>query len=280
MAQSETQVRRVSDPETDKLRELVRQAELAGLPDGGMAGRADDRVDGIASAGVSPAAGEGRSAVVDRIAADPTGYDSDKMEFDASVQQEVLYLGKRSLEKVEQLHLQNLQLISERDSLVKKLEQTRQRASEYEELNLQLDQQVAKLEAERMQILEMQQRLDRREVTITGLREEILRLQKAMNEQQQRSLEVQRQLRAINQERSARVASIKSKLQSTMHTNVELERQVEDLVGYRQRAAESIGQLNSDLKRALRDNRVKARRLAEARSLLRDIEHRLGSELG
>ena len=111
MAQSETQVRRVSDPETDKLRELVRQAELAGLPDGGMAGRADDRVDGIASAGVSPAAGEGRSAVVDRIAADPTGYDSDKMEFDASVQQEVLYLGKRSLEKVEQLHLQNLQLI-------------------------------------------------------------------------------------------------------------------------------------------------------------------------
>jgi len=248
MSDPQTASRVPPDPEVAKLRELTEQRELLGQ--------------------------DGPDELTDEPAMDePTAAGQ------RHVRRDVQMLGRRSLERIEQIHLQNLQLIAERDRLREELASAHKRAAEFEEVNLQLDQQIARLEAERMQLLELQQQVDRRDATISELREHIRRSEQELRQQQQRSDEIQRQLRAVGRERSARVSVLKGQIRAAQQTNANLERQVEELVAYRQRAATCVQQVSGELRRVRSDNRMKARRLAEARSILQDIDRRLASEL-
>ena len=255
MSDPQTASRVPADPEIAKLRELTEQRELLG------AAPPDDLED---------ASGEQPD--------DPT-LDEPTATGQRHVRRDVHMLGRRSLERIEQIHLQNLQLIAERDRLRDDLAAAHKRAAEFEEVNLQLDQQIARLEAERMQLLELQQQLDRRDATISELREHIRRSEQELRQHQQRSDEIQRQLRVVGRERSARVSVLKGQIRAAQQTNANLERQVEELVAYRQRAATCVQQVSGELRRVRSDNRMKARRLAEARSILHDIDRRLASEL-
>jgi chromosome segregation ATPase len=262
MSEPQTASRVPPDPQVAKLRELADQRELVGGP------AADE--------------GEPPSNELPHDSDEPTS-DSTLDEQDAGgqrhVRRDVQMLGRRSLERIEQIHLQNLQLIAERDRLRDELASAHKRAAEFEEVNLQLDQQIARLEAERMQLLELQQQLDRRDATVSELREQIRLREQEVRQHQQRSDEIQRQLRSIGRERSARVSVLKGQIRAAQQTNANLERQVEELVAYRQRAATCVHQVSHELRRVRSDNRMKARRLAEARSILQDIDRRLASEL-
>jgi len=255
MSDPQTASRVPPDPEVAKLRELTEQRELLGGPPPG------DQQDAPGEQPNDPALDE------------PTAAGQ------RHVRRDVQMLGMRSLERIEQIHLQNLQLIAERDRLRDELASAHKRAAEFEEVNLQLDQQIARLEAERLQLLELQQQLDRRDATISELREHTRLKEQELRQHQQRSDEIQRQLRAIGRERSARVSVLKGQIRAAQQTNANLERQVEELVAYRQRAATCVQQVSGELRRVRSDNRMKARRLAEARSILHDIDRRLASEL-
>ncbi|HUW84492.1 MAG TPA: hypothetical protein VMZ31_17035 [Phycisphaerae bacterium] len=256
MSEPQTASRVPPDPEVAKLRELTEQRELLGATPPG-----DQQDDGP---GEQPN--------------DPV-FDEPTAAGQRHVRRDVQMLGMRSLERIEQIHLQNLQLIAERDRLRDELASAHKRAAEFEEVNLQLDQQIARLEAERMQLLELQQQVDRRDATISEIREHIRLKEQELRQHQQRSDEIQRQLRAVGRERSARVSVLKGQIRAAQQTNANLERQVEELVAYRQRAAACVQQVSSELRRVRSDNRMKARRLAEARSILHDIDRRLASEL-
>ncbi len=255
MSEPQTASRVPPDPEVAKLRELAEQRELLGAtPPGDQQDAQGEQAD------------------------DPT-LDEPTAAGPRHVRRDVQMLGRRSLERIEQIHLQNLQLIAERDRLRDELAVAHKRAAEFEEVNLQLDQQIARLEAERMQLLELQQQVDRRDATISELREHIRRSEQELRQHQQRSDEIQRQLRAVGRERSARVSVLKGQIRAAQQTNANLERQVEELVAYRQRAATCVHQVSTELRRVRSDDRMKARRLAEARSILHDIDRRLASEL-
>jgi chromosome segregation ATPase len=264
MSQSETSSRMTQDSQVQKVREVAREGELVGL-----------------SEPQSPSKPQPQAAVQDspETLGGAEGQEQSQAPDAAHERTNLRVLGERSLERIEQIHLENLRLAAERDRLREELAEARQRAENLEELNLQLDHQIAQFEAERMQLLELQQQLDRRDAVIGELRDEVRRREKDLRQQQDRSDQVQRQLRAIGQERADRVAVLRGHLRAVQKSNAELERQVEELIAYRQRASTCFQQIGDELRSIRRENRTKSRRLAEARAVLQDIDRRLGEEI-
>ena len=244
MPENETVSRISPESETEHLHELARDGQLEGLEE--SAGHQD----GQAEQPVEPTLSRGELEVV----------------------------GQRSVERIGRQHRAYVEVSAERDRLRKDLAQIRRRIGRLEEINLDLEHRVARYEAERIHLVELQQQLDRRDAAISGLRGDVRKRENELRDHEHRSDEVQNRLRTIGQERAARIAALRGQIRAVQQTNVTLEQQVEDLITYRQRSVACFRKLTEELRYMRRDSRFKARRLAEARTILHDIDQRLASD--
>jgi len=244
MPENETVSRISPESETEHLHELARDGQLEGLEESA------DHQDGQAEQPVAPTLSRGELEVV----------------------------GQRSVERIGRLHRAYVEVSTERDRLRKDLAQVRRRIGRLEEINLDLEHRVARYEAERIHLVELQQQLDRRDAAISALRGDVRKRENELRDHERRSDEVQNRLRIISQERAARIAALRGQIRGVQQSNVTLEQQVEDLITYRQRSVACFRKLTEELRYMRRDSRFKARRLAEARTILHDIDQRLASD--
>ncbi len=244
MPENKTVSRIPSESEAENLHELAREGQLEGLE--GLT----DQEDGQAEEPTEPTPARGELEMV----------------------------GQRSVERIGRLHRAYVEVSAERDRLRKDLSQIRRRTGRLEEINLDLEHRLARYEAERIHTLELQQQLDRRDAVVSALRSDVHKRENELRDHEQRSDEIQNRLRTIGQDRAARIGALRGQIRAVDQSNAALEQQVEDLITYRQRSVTCFRKLTEELRHMRRDSRFKARRLAEARTILHDIDQRLASD--
>jgi len=244
MPENETVSRISPESETEHLHELARDSQLEGLEE--PSDQQDDQDQELIEPTLSRA--------------------------------ELEVVGHRSVERIARLHRALVEVSAERDRLRKDLAQMRRRIEKSEEVNLDLEHRLARYEAERIHLAELQQQVDRRDAMVSALRADVHKRENELRDHEHRSDQIQNRLRTINQERAARIAALRGQMRAVQQTNVTLEQQLEDLITYRQRSVACFRKLTEELRHMRRDSRSKARRLAEARTILHDIDQHLASD--